>query len=145
MYNDVRDELAHHGILGMRWGVRRYQNKDGSLTPAGKKRAEEIAIKKEDDQIKQDRRADSRNRRRLDDKTLMERIGRLQNEKKLKDLTDEEINPGRAAAKDILKKAGIATATTVLTGGILFAVKSVIAGKFDPVDMLSYVTPKPKR
>lgn len=30
--------LAHHGIKGMRWGVRRYQNKDGSLTPAGKKR-----------------------------------------------------------------------------------------------------------
>ena len=30
--------LAHHGILGMKWGVRRYQNKDGSLTPAGKKR-----------------------------------------------------------------------------------------------------------
>lgn len=31
-------ELYHHGIKGMRWGVRRYQNKDGSLTPAGKKR-----------------------------------------------------------------------------------------------------------
>ena len=30
--------LQHHGIKGMRWGVRRYQNKDGSLTPAGKKR-----------------------------------------------------------------------------------------------------------
>lgn len=32
------DSLTHWGIKGMKWGVRRYQNKDGSLTPAGKKR-----------------------------------------------------------------------------------------------------------
>lgn len=33
-----REELYHHGIKGQRWGIRRYQNKDGSLTEAGKKR-----------------------------------------------------------------------------------------------------------
>lgn len=32
------DDIYHHGIKGQRWGVRRYQNKDGSLTPAGQKR-----------------------------------------------------------------------------------------------------------
>jgi hypothetical protein len=34
----MNDYLQHHGILGMKWGVRRYQNADGSLTEAGKRR-----------------------------------------------------------------------------------------------------------
>ena len=34
----TNSELKHHGILGQRWGIRRFQNKDGSLTSAGRKR-----------------------------------------------------------------------------------------------------------
>lgn len=47
MYNmDYYDVpyLMHHGILGMKWGVRRYQNKDGSLTPRGRKRLERMGL-----------------------------------------------------------------------------------------------------
>lgn len=49
------DYLQHWGVKGQKWGVRRYQNKDGSLTPAGKKRYDqdvrENNAKKKDNRI----------------------------------------------------------------------------------------------
>ena len=51
----ITGELHHAGVKGMKWGVRRYQNKDGSLTPAGKKRYDrdvrENNAKKKDNRI----------------------------------------------------------------------------------------------
>lgn len=55
-------ELVHAGIKGMRWGIRRYQNKDGSLTPAGRKRynAEAEKLKEREKVIKNQERTKAR-------------------------------------------------------------------------------------
>ena len=77
--------LEHHGIKGMRWGIRRYQNKDGSLTPAGKRRL--IQIESERDTLlgvkkKSDSRTDStpvvkkKTAREMSDKELQDKIER---------------------------------------------------------------------
>lgn len=52
------DELCHHGIRGMKWGIRRYQNKDGSLTPRGKKRYDaELKKVREQEKVLKNRQA----------------------------------------------------------------------------------------
>lgn len=79
-YNQNPVELYHHGIKGMRWGVRRYQNEDGSLTPAGKRRAARA-----DKRIERYETLRSINAKRYEDSTtkLKSRYSNPKKEKKL--------------------------------------------------------------
>lgn len=65
----MENELMHWGIKGMKWGVRRYQNKDGSLTPAGKKRYDkEMAKLKEEEKIAKNKLRTQAKLKKLDEK-----------------------------------------------------------------------------
>ena len=91
------DELQHWGIKGMKWGVRRYQNKDGSLTPKGKKRY--------DDHEDYTRAHDSKSVSQMSDKELRERNNRLQMEQQYKQLTTKK-SVGEKAVKTFIATAG---------------------------------------
>lgn len=139
--NESDDVLEHHGILGMKWGVRRYQNADGSLTDKGQthrtlrekihdykvtkkrtanlKKAREAKIKKKEEEERLAAEAEKRkeairkgqiNYKDMTDDELYERINRLSNEKRLKQLEDELValnapKEQKSKIKELGKKA----------------------------------------
>lgn len=130
-------ELYHWGIKGMKWGVRRYQNKDGTLTPAGEQHYA-------DKEKKRSMMKDVKTRRLLSDTDIKKKIERIKLEKELKSLTEDELRPGKKAVEDILSNSGKKVATALLTGAGLYVVKAVMEKKFDIKEMAGYMTPKPK-
>lgn len=111
--------LAHHGIKGMKWGVRRFENPDGTLTEAGKKRYR-------DKQIKEERKLIDENRKSMSDKDLDDAINRLKKEKQLHDL----VNPGNAFVKAIMSDVGKKVLTTALAGAALYGGKVFVSKVF---------------
>lgn len=110
-----KDTLYHHGILGMKWGVRRYQNKDGTLTSVGKRRAD-----KEKKKAKvSDKQSATTKMKEMTDSELKERIARLELEKRYADLSKDKektkINKGKAFVMDVIEKSGQNIASQVAT------------------------------
>lgn len=112
---DNNYELVHHGIPGMKWGVRRYQNRDGSLTAAGKKRQKTVTV----DEKKIDKRKPTK-LKDLSDTELREKINRMELEKRYRDLSQSTegrsaLNRGKRFVADVVENSARNIGTQALT------------------------------
>lgn len=106
------NELHHHGIKGMKWGVRRFQNKDGSYTNAGKKRRKE----------------DISNDKKKSNHRLL-----LENKYREKGLSDEEAAAAADRRIKVERAVAISAGVTVAAAGVYVARNKYIADHCDQI------------
>ena len=98
--------LQHHGILGMKWGVRR--TPEQLARARGKKNSSDDEVKK------------------MSDSELRSKINRLQMEKQYKQLTSSEISVGRKFVQDVLTNAAKQTATNYVSKYMTKGIDAII-------------------
>ena len=139
------DELKHYGIKGMKWGVRRFQNSDGSLTADGKKRYSGDNLKDIQKQVNQGKNvvdgvnktkakaAEKRTEKKIkddlsqmSDKELRDIVNRLNMEERyMQVMKSRDVQVGKSKADKILDYAGTALTIGSSALSIMIAIKEL--------------------
>lgn len=129
------DEMYHHGVPGQKWGIRRYQNKDGSLTPAGRRRAAKLKdqyteltgkrlIRKPATKVTKSAAEEKPKKiRDLSDEDLKNKVNRLEMEKRAmqleKDLAPKNKKFISKVGSDVVSPAAIEAGKRLLTDTLI--------------------------
>ena len=139
------DELKHYGIKGMKWGVRRFQNSDGSLTADGKKRYSGDNLKDIQKQVNQGKNVvdgvkktkakavEKRTEKKIkddlsqmSDKELRDIVNRLNMEERyMQVMKSRDVQVGKSKADKILDYAGTALTIGSSALSIMIAIKEL--------------------
>lgn len=133
MTKDAEEFLAHYGVKGMKWGV-----KKGVVSGR-------MARTNKENKVRSSRKDARRRRQTLSDKDLDKLVKRLQQEKQLKELLDADLSPGRSATRKLLLGATGVVAAGALAGAGKYAIRAGMTKSFDLKEAASYVIPKPKK
>lgn len=162
------EELYHWGIKGQKWGVRRYQNPDGTLTAAGRKRYGAEGETSEEKPAYAPK-APKKSAGDYTDEELRAQINRMQMEKQYRDLAGQtnvreddpnkelklererlqlqkdvknlkkEINGGQTFVKTVFTNASQQALTKMATGAMLYAGKKTVMSIFNNPDLANAV------
>ena len=124
-------QLYHHGIVGMKWGVRRFQNPDGTRTAAGKKREAAADGKPKSEDYIKSHQAKAKSLEGLSNEELKKLNERLRLESDYKTLTASQVKKSESFVQKALRDAG-SQALTEFSKGVMLGGAKLLVKELSP-------------